>query len=78
MFMMWRAKLPFTIHIMKVPSSLLSAFMKKLAGSAADIMNVECKIENVHSHLLSTFMMQVANSNGFGIKRLRTSKACKK
>jgi hypothetical protein len=25
----------------------------------------------VHCHLLSTFMIEVANSNGFGIKRLR-------
>jgi hypothetical protein len=31
-FLMWRANLPFTIHITKAPNSLLSAFMKKLAG----------------------------------------------
>jgi hypothetical protein len=41
-------------------------------------MNVECLIENVHSNLLSTFMMKVAISNGFGIKRLRTLKAYRK
>jgi hypothetical protein len=30
------------------------------------------------SNLLSTFMMEEAILNGFGFKRLRTSKACKK
>jgi hypothetical protein len=30
--MMWWANLLFAIRIMKAPSSLLSAFMKKLAG----------------------------------------------
>jgi hypothetical protein len=29
-----------------------------------------CYISNVYCHLLSTIMMQVANSNGFGIKGL--------
>jgi hypothetical protein len=41
-------------------------------------MNVECLNENVHSYLLSTFIIEVAILNGLGIKRLRTSKACKK
>jgi hypothetical protein len=31
-------------------------------------------ILNVLSHLLSTFMMEAAISNGFGIKRLRETK----
>ncbi len=39
-FMMWGANLPFTIRIMKAPSSLLSAFLKKFTGLC--IMNVEC------------------------------------
>jgi hypothetical protein len=33
---------------------------------------------NVLSNLLSTFMMEAAISKGFGIKRLQTSKACRK
>jgi hypothetical protein len=32
---------------------------------------------NVDSNLLSTFMREAANSNGVGIKRLRTSKSCR-
>jgi hypothetical protein len=67
---MWWANLPFTIRIMNMPSSLLSAFMKKLTAL--------WKNENVHSHLLSTFMMEGAISNGFGNKCLKTSKAHKK
>jgi hypothetical protein len=30
-----------------------------------------CYISNVYCYLLSTFMIEVANLNGFGIKRLR-------
>jgi hypothetical protein len=35
------------------------------------VYNVGCYILNVYCHLLSTFMIEVAISNGFGIKRLR-------
>jgi hypothetical protein len=38
------------------------------------LQNVECKILNVLSDLLSTFMMKAAISNRIGIKCLRTSK----
>jgi hypothetical protein len=33
--------------------------------------NVKCYISNWHCHLLSTFMIEVENSNELGIKRLR-------
>ncbi len=32
---------------------------------------MECYILKVHCHLLSAFMIEVANLNGCGIKRLR-------
>jgi hypothetical protein len=60
--------------IMKVLISLPSAFVKNIVGLTY-IMNVKCYIKKVHSYLLSTFMIEAANLNGFGIKRLKTSKA---
>jgi hypothetical protein len=51
--------------IMKVCSSFLSAFMKR---------NVNFRM---HLSALSfTFIIEMANSNGFGIKRIRTSTKC--
>jgi hypothetical protein len=32
---------------------------------------MECYLSKVYCHLLSTFMIELANSNGFGIRRLR-------
>jgi hypothetical protein len=40
--------------------------------------NIKMRMQWGAIYLLSTFMMEVAISNGFGIKRLRTSKACRK
>jgi hypothetical protein len=75
-FMMWQVNLPSTIRIMKVPSSLLSAFMKTIVRLC---LHHKCgmHIQNVLSYLLSTFMIEAANSNGLCSKCLRTAKVCK-
>ncbi len=65
------------IRIIKALSLLLSATLQKMQGSAG-IMNVEFKVKMCFASLLSTFMREAANSNRFGSKRLRTSKACTK
>ncbi len=57
------------IWIMKVASTLLATFMKKI------LYRVLLKSG---MHLRYTFMVEMAKFNGSGIKHLRRSKACRK